>query len=59
MNFASIEKKVLNSERIRDDEALFLFTQADPLAVIGLANYANTRKNGNTVFYNEILSELE
>ncbi len=45
--------KVLNGERIEPADALALFEQAD-LGLLGLlANEVNTRKNGNTVFFNQ------
>jgi len=51
-SFAAIEEKVRSSIRLSDDDALFLFTHPDLIAVGKLAAFANERKNGRRVFFN-------
>jgi aminodeoxyfutalosine synthase len=50
--FETISAKVRASQRITPDEALFLFTSGDLLAVGELAALANERKNGRNVYFN-------
>lgn len=48
-----IVAKVLDNQRISVDDALVLYTQAE-LGLLGcLAQYVNSLKNGNIVFYNK------
>ncbi|NPA45412.1 MAG: aminofutalosine synthase MqnE [Chlorobi bacterium] len=47
-----IADKVINEERISDDEALYLYEKAD-LSYLGvLANYIREKRHGNTTYYN-------
>jgi len=50
--FETISAKVRSSQRITPDEALFLFTSNDLLAIGELAALANERKNGTNVYFN-------
>ncbi len=52
MTFKNIEEKVINSVRITDDEALFLFEHPDLLEIGELAAFVNEKKNGRRVFFN-------
>jgi aminodeoxyfutalosine synthase len=52
ISFASISAKVMNGERITDEEALFLFESNDLLEIGDLAATANGRINGLKVFFN-------
>ncbi len=52
MNFKNIKEKVVNSIRIADDEALFLFEHPELLEIGELAAFVNERKNGRRVFFN-------
>ena len=47
-----IEEKVLNGERISDEEAIYLYKTPDILSVGLLAHKVNFRKNRGKVFYN-------
>jgi aminodeoxyfutalosine synthase len=51
-SFETISAKVRQNQRISPDEALFLFSSNDLLAIGGLAALANERKNGKSVFFN-------
>ncbi|MEI6704870.1 MAG: aminofutalosine synthase MqnE [Deltaproteobacteria bacterium] len=50
--FETISLKVRADERISSEEALFLFSSNDLLAIGELAALANERKNGRNVFFN-------
>lgn len=50
--FASIKEKIAESERINDEDALFLFQSHDLISIGELANFVNQRKHGKVVFYN-------
>ena len=50
--FESISVKVRSTHRISSDDAMFLFTYNDPLAIGELAALVNERKNGRNVFFN-------
>src|ERR1035437_8705307 len=50
--FETISAKVRAGQRITAEEALFLFTSNDLLAIGELAALANERKNGKRVFFN-------
>jgi len=52
MTIEHIVAKVAASERLSDDDALFLFEHPDLIAVGELAALANQRKNGRRVFFN-------
>jgi len=52
MNIEHISAKVAASERLSDDDALFLFEHPDLIAVGELAALANQRRNGRRVFFN-------
>jgi len=47
-----IEHKVVHGERLTEQDALFLFESPDLLRLGKLADFANQKKNGKTVFYN-------
>jgi len=49
---ATIEDKVLATERLSFDEGLFLDEQVDVLTLGRLANIVRERKNGNLAYYN-------
>jgi aminodeoxyfutalosine synthase len=50
--FETISAKILNRQRITADEAMFLFTSNDLLAIGELAALANERRNGSNVYFN-------
>ncbi len=50
--FDTISLKVRCGQRISPDEALYLFTSADLLAIGELAALANERINGSHVYFN-------
>ena len=50
--FAAISAKVRAAQRITPDEALFLFTFNDIIAIGELAALVNERKNGKNVYFN-------
>ncbi|MGB9080646.1 MAG: aminofutalosine synthase MqnE, partial [Desulfuromonadaceae bacterium] len=50
--FETISAKVRAGRRINPDEALFLFSSNDLLAIGELAALANDRKNGTNVYFN-------
>ncbi len=50
--FETISSKIHANQRIRAEEALFLFDSNDLLAIGALAALANERKNGKHVFFN-------
>jgi aminodeoxyfutalosine synthase len=50
--FTSLRRKILDGERITDEEALQLFDSRDLLAIGELAALANRRKNGDKVYFN-------
>jgi aminodeoxyfutalosine synthase len=52
MSIATIAEKVHRSERLTDDDALFLFGHQNLIAVGELAAFVNERKNGKRVFFN-------
>jgi aminodeoxyfutalosine synthase len=52
INLDTISAKVRARQRITPDEALFLFSSGDLLAVGELAALANERKNGKNVYFN-------
>lgn len=52
MNIEHIAAKVAASERLTDDDALFLFSHPDLIAVGELAALANQRLNDKRVFFN-------
>ena len=52
ITFKTISAKVHTSQRVSTDEALFLFTSNDLLAIGELAALANKRKNGANVYFN-------
>jgi aminodeoxyfutalosine synthase len=50
--FETISAKVRSAQRITPDEALYLFTSNDLLAIGELAALVNERKNGTNVYFN-------
>ncbi|MDD2309886.1 MAG: aminofutalosine synthase MqnE [Desulfuromonadaceae bacterium] len=52
INLETISAKVRACQRITPDEALFLFSSGDLLAVGELAALANERRNGKNVYFN-------
>jgi aminodeoxyfutalosine synthase len=52
ISISTIAGKVQTSERLTDEDALFLFEYHDLLAVGQMASLANERKNGKKVFFN-------
>lgn len=49
---ADIADKILDGQRISDDDALFLFSEADLSFAGALANHVRERKNGNYTYFN-------
>ena len=49
---ADIANKILDGQRISDDDALFLFSEADLSFAGALANHVRERKNGNYTYFN-------
>jgi len=52
MTIEQIEEKVRHNIRLTDEDALFLFSHPDLIAVGKLAALANERRNGRRVFFN-------
>ena len=51
-NFTSIAKKVMDGERINDEECLLLFEKVSPGLVALLANFVREKKHGDVTYFN-------